>query len=57
MNKIIDYIVLQRNSHFGLSDKVCREIERGWEPLGGVAVSGGWLVKIYVQAMVKYADE
>ncbi len=57
MRKIIDYIILDSKYSFMLGAKVCREIDYGWQPIGGVGISGSWLKKVYVQAMVKYSED
>ncbi len=63
MNKtIIDYHVIYANESMEISDKVNRQIERGWVPFGAIGVtsacgpSGEWNV-LYAQTMVMYSDD
>lgn len=57
MNKIIDYKVVSVRSDEGVRDKVNREIDRGWQPLGGLcAHTDKSETEWFYQAMVKYEE-
>ena len=59
--KIIDYIILERESKELLVFEVLNKIKEGYLPLGGIslAVDSGKLsvFKHFAQAMVKYEDK
>ncbi len=54
--KIKDYLVVETPIKSVLEDTVKSLIKRGWEPLGGISISGyGTYNDIrYAQAMVQY---
>lgn len=59
--KIIDYIILERESKEALRVEVLQKIKEGYRPLGGISLavdpSKVNLYSNYAQSMVKYADE
>ena len=58
MKKIIDYEILQANSHDNLQQEVLARMSFGWQPFGGPSCT--FLPNIhawdYYQAIVKYED-
>jgi hypothetical protein len=62
MKKIIDYKITEESSEYSLAKIVNKDMQEGWQPLGGVnlipyydAIGQGYIN--YVQAMVKYEEE
>ena len=59
MARITKYCTIEASSQSKLADRVRSAIERGWEPIGGVAISyrddrrSSYDRATYVQAMVK----
>ena len=52
--RIIDYDVVSADEEHQLQYIVVRMIHKGWQPLGGVAYTGGGELRQLMQAMVKY---
>lgn len=56
MQKIIDYVIITRDTPEEIEDAVREGIGEGWQPLGGVAVAEPHTFAAYSQTMVKYAE-
>lgn len=52
---IIAYLLICFDSHYKLSPDINKKIMEGWQPFGGIAISGHAVVAC--QAMVKYKEK
>jgi hypothetical protein len=54
---ITEYTIITEDDHYGLCRSIREAIAHGWQPLGGVSVSG-WShgTARWSQALVKYAQ-
>ncbi len=61
MKKIVDYKIIEANSHILLSQVVLQKMRQGYELQGGVSIgittrNSGGVAYFYAQAIVKYED-